>query len=995
MQGGSGCDEGVVTVESTGNALKDAVAVHAFVSSFLRPDVTAAPAFDQSAAVPNGMLTFEALQALCRCVASDNVAEADATHTLQELKTFLLSTSPKAVVYDKGSSGVRKPKSSESEECHHPVASLRWMISVADLVFAITNVSSANASLKDRRVQSAFSSSTTANASSSAEASSDGSPLWVHFHNLLPQFQRFKDDPADEAKFWAAISTPLPMTLRVHTSEPALYSLAKQALVVSPTSKPSLITSVESSFPWSPLFSLGSALEPVSWLQCAASKYEELRREGSAHYRCEAFQCTHEHYHSATVTPVSGPSVYVERVRGENAAAVSSADGSISVEHVCRTLHSAGVVSFQEVVSMLPVLALGIRAHHRVLDMCAAPGSKTLLAADMALDGVSSRGSLLSSSSPATLLSDFAKLGVIVANEKDRAKATQTLPARVKRHHAPNMIVTRGDATAFPLLITTASTNQSDVVGTPFSRLSFDRVICDVPCSGDGTVRKEASIRGTWSEKYVDSLVPIQIGVLKRAVDSLSDGGIVAYSTCSLNPKEDEELVYNVVKNYAPGTVEVLDVREMLAAQIGISREEVFPKGGTGIQVVDPAGSTTDPKYYGHRDVNIQALSAEIAEKSLRVFPQDYNTGGFFVSLLRKVKWPENQPLPVITSHKLNNWMGKKRFKPLVEVGGGRRAWEEIAEFYGVSPAWDVPSASSGIGYLSATVLGGLVPVAFLDVKGEGPLKRIQLMTPAAAETLMEAQLFKGSGVEVVMAGIRAFEVFDGKYLSDAKCRWRVVAEAVSILGDYHHQRADRKEATPSGRGRSTLVGSCKRAIVFDWPSSLGDATVIGARSFSSHPQQALWELLKNGFIHVDNLTTTANTAHANNSSSSANLLDMLVEAGLAELEVDEYRMKSGGILLGIYLPPSETKTTAIPPSNVMVLPPQEGRKLMWLAATLSPRKIELSVDVSMRQLGLLSLFGVDGSGVVVKQQGKDATKDVASAQEMIVVDKCSTAEES
>ena len=123
-----------------------------------------------------------------------------------------------------------------------------------------------------------------------------------------------------------------------------------------------------------------------------------------------------------------------------------------------------GHIIRQELVSMIPALLLDIKHNHLVLDMCSAPGSKTeQLLAMMQQDAMLSLKSVNCS-------------GIVVANDSD-IKRIQTLINRFSKRNFPNLIIT---------------SNRAEDLTTPadFKSRYFNRILCDVPCSGDGTLRK-------------------------------------------------------------------------------------------------------------------------------------------------------------------------------------------------------------------------------------------------------------------------------------------------------------------------------------------------------------------------------------------------------------------------------------------------------------------------------------------------------------------------
>ena len=75
-----------------------------------------------------------------------------------------------------------------------------------------------------------------------------------------------------------------------------------------------------------------------------------------------------------------------------------------------------------------------------------------------------------------------------------------------------------------------------------------DVVLCDVPCSGDGTCRKDKHILPMWKPNYANQLHGTQVEILIRSIQLLKVGGAICYSTCSLNPVEDEAVVAEALR---------------------------------------------------------------------------------------------------------------------------------------------------------------------------------------------------------------------------------------------------------------------------------------------------------------------------------------------------------------------------------------------------------------------------------------------------------------
>ena len=95
----------------------------------------------------------------------------------------------------------------------------------------------------------------------------------------------------------------------------------------------------------------------------------------------------------------------------------------------------------------------------------------------------------------------------------------------------------------------------------------FDRVLTDVPCSGDATIRKAADILHRWQPGIGNGLHNIQLNIGIRGLELLKVGGIMAYSTCTFNPIENEAVVAELLRraNRAePGSVRLLDNTHLL-----------------------------------------------------------------------------------------------------------------------------------------------------------------------------------------------------------------------------------------------------------------------------------------------------------------------------------------------------------------------------------------------------------------------------------------------
>ena len=165
------------------------------------------------------------------------------------------------------------------------------------------------------------------------------------------------------------------------------------------------------------------------------------------------------------------------------------------------------------------VLRQTLTSHHSPLtslDLCAAPGGKsTLLRAALPEDCV------------------------LYSNEPVRQRAS-ILAENVEKWGWPNHIVTN----LYPRDYRKA-------------KARFDVILCDVPCSGEGMFRKDAATIGEWSPQQVDKCAALQRDIVSDIWPCLNDGGLLIYSTCTFNTKENEENIRWICSEY---DAEVLNV---------------------------------------------------------------------------------------------------------------------------------------------------------------------------------------------------------------------------------------------------------------------------------------------------------------------------------------------------------------------------------------------------------------------------------------------------
>jgi len=163
--------------------------------------------------------------------------------------------------------------------------------------------------------------------------------------------------------------------------------------------------------------------------------------------------------------------------------------------------HFTGQIYIQELTSMIPPLIVrDLLKENKILDCCAAPGSKTTQIADM-----------------------MKNKGHIIANDARHARI-KSLRGNLDRLGITNTTVTLRDFKSFP-------------------NTDADIYFVDVPCSSEGTIRKKNTIARKWKEKDYERFNKIQKGLLKKACQMAPNGSTVIYSTCTFAPEENENVV--------------------------------------------------------------------------------------------------------------------------------------------------------------------------------------------------------------------------------------------------------------------------------------------------------------------------------------------------------------------------------------------------------------------------------------------------------------------
>ena len=250
--------------------------------------------------------------------------------------------------------------------------------------------------------------------------------------------QLFPEDPEGLRAFANAMTAPTPMTLRLHQTQPP--SVRRRAA--------------------EQLRAFGGGVRPVLWAQELLPWRHDA---GGGEVKGEedmVWECSHDEYHARP-----------------------------AFEAWCRSAHRGGRVNFQESVSLLPALLAALAPHHAVADLCAAPGSKTTQALDIMHRAAEAARQREGGGGTEPPWPSFPS-GFVVANEADGDRARLYLAGRLRHLTTPCAAVTIGPAQSLPV----------GGHGGGLAR-AFDRVLCDVPCSGDGTLRKDPTGWRRWSPR--------------------------------------------------------------------------------------------------------------------------------------------------------------------------------------------------------------------------------------------------------------------------------------------------------------------------------------------------------------------------------------------------------------------------------------------------------------------------------------------------------------
>lgn len=262
----------------------------------------------------------------------------------------------------------------------------------------------------------------------------------------------------------------------------------------------------------------------------------------------------------------------------------------------------SGWYNLQEEIALTAVQTLDPQPQEYILDLCAAPGGKTVQIAQRLIGN-----------------------GTVIANEMQVSRLS-SLRAMLDRMGLSNVVITNYDGRKIPL-----------------PNHSFDRILIDAPCSGEGATRKAKSGQKAKDINYSLKIAAKQRQLLDRALDLVKPEGIIVYSTCTFAPEENEAVIDAVLGNR--GELESAAIPNL--------------KGMAGL------------RRWEEQDFRQDLVKAQ------RYFPHFNNTGGFFVARIRRNNVDLKEQISVREESETSPLKALEDTSPLV--------W--FADHFGINPS--------------------------------------------------------------------------------------------------------------------------------------------------------------------------------------------------------------------------------------------------------------------------------------------------------------------
>lgn len=175
-----------------------------------------------------------------------------------------------------------------------------------------------------------------------------------------------------------------------------------------------------------------------------------------------------------------------------------------------------GWVTVQDVSTGLPILALDPQPGETILDMCAAPGGKSGYIAEL-----------------------MQNQGILITLDRHYSRIKLTRD-NLQRLGISNSHYVAADANTLPI------------------RVLFDRILVDAPCTGFGVLNKRVDLKWKRTEQDIINMKKVQLALLHSAANVLKPGGVIVYSTCTIEPEENEHVIEKFLEEHPQFELESL-----------------------------------------------------------------------------------------------------------------------------------------------------------------------------------------------------------------------------------------------------------------------------------------------------------------------------------------------------------------------------------------------------------------------------------------------------
>ena len=410
-----------------------------------------------------------------------------------------------------------------------------------------------------------------------------------------------------------------------------------------------------------------------------------------------------------------------------------------------------GNISRQELVSMLPPLMFtNWKPTDKVLDMCAAPGSKTAQLVELLYQSCNGDEKKIS--------------GFVIANDND-VKRAYLLVHQLQRLNFlfPHLMISCHDATKYPQF-------------TSEPKLKFDKVLCDIMCSGDGTIRKSPDIWRKWKANMGHGLHKLQVDCVLRAFDLLNVGGEIVYSTCALNPIEDEAVVAEIIRR-TKGKLVLQDLSPRfphLNYSPGMTTWIVTGKKGQVISSFEEAKLKNIDNRITESEFPKDDVKDMNMHYTMRIMPHQNNTGGFYIAHFKKVG-DLDEPLYKESEddkERIKQFKGRNLQKDSIQAVDTERL-KTIMSYYGINR----DSFTDDQFCLRMSE----------NTNGLDGVRKIMYISPSVRK-FVEQNEAENQTFNIINCGIRMFAKSKAYFL---KCPYRITQEAASLL--WNHTNDTRK----------------------------------------------------------------------------------------------------------------------------------------------------------------------------------------------------------